>query len=391
MNLGYNSRVRPSRPRIALNAQLLQLGNGYRSAGIARYIFHLLRALPLSSPDLDLHAFAHETRAQNALAGLSMHRTRLHTESPAMRIFWEQVLFPLYLSRIGFNLCHSLAFVSPLLSTTPSVVTVYDLSFVLYPDYFRLLNRAYLAWGTRVSIRRAQRIIAISESTRRDLVRLFHAPPDKIEVVPPGVEAEFFPNGDGNATVRFRREKNLPEHFILFVGTREPRKNIPALIRAYSKAKSRLRSPHSLVIVGGPGWNDRAILEAVEESHVKEDIILPGFAPSEELPYWYRAADAFVYPSQYEGFGMPLLEAMASGTPVIAGNLSSLPEAAGSAALLVDPGDEEALEEAIVRVIGDSALRDELITKGRERALQFTWSRTARATADVYRRALQEE
>ena len=388
--MGYNSRVRPSRQRIALNAQLLDTSAGYRSAGIARYILNLLRALPFAAPDCELHVYTRETRAGDVFDRLHPHWTRLQTQKATTRILWEQLAFPLHLARTHFDLCHAMAYVSPLVSRTPSVVTVYDLSFVLYPDYFRSPNRIYLTWGTRISTSRARRIIAISESTKRDLIRLFNLSPEKIDVVPPGVESGFFPNGDGNSTDRFRRAKNLPEHFILFVGTREPRKNIPTLIHAYAKAKSRLHFPHQLAIVGGQGWKEEAITRAVEESQVQRDVILPGFVPAEELPHWYRAADAFVYPSRYEGFGMPLLEAMASGTPVITGNLSSLPEAVGSAALLVDPSDEGELEEAIVQLIGDQALRDELIAKGRERARQFTWTRAAQATADVYRRALQE-
>jgi glycosyltransferase involved in cell wall biosynthesis len=389
--MSYNSRVRPSRQRIALNAQLLQMSAGYRSAGIARYIFHLLRALPSAAQDFELHAYTRETHARDSLDSIHLHLTRLQTQTPTTRILWEQLAFPLFLARTHFDLCHSMAYVSPLINATPCVVTVYDLSFVLYPEYFRFLNRAYLTWGTRLSTSRARRVIAISESTKRDLVRLFNLPPDKIDVVPPGVEYTFFPNGDGNAVERFRRAKNLPEHFILFVGTREPRKNIPTLIRAFANAKSRLHFPHQLVIVGGQGWKDQALSRVIKESDMQHDVILLGFAPSDELPFLYRSAEAFVYPSQYEGFGMPLLEAMASGTPVITGNLSSLPEAVGGAALLVDPRDEAALEQAIIRLISDRSLREELIAEGHDRARQFTWARAAQATADVYRRALREE
>jgi glycosyltransferase involved in cell wall biosynthesis len=382
--------VRPFRQRIALNAQLLRLNSSYRSAGIARYILHLLRALPHTVPEFELHAFSGEPRARNALDGFQLHLSGWQTQEPILRILWEQLVFPFHLARGHFDLSHSLAFVSPLASSIPCVVTVYDLGFVLFPEYFRPLNRIYLTWGTRMSARRASRIIALSESTKRDLVRLLRLTPDKIDVIPPGVEPEFFTNGDGNAVERFRHAKNLPDHFVLFVGTREPRKNIPTLIRAFAHAKARKQLPHQLVIVGGRGWKDEAIARAIEENGVRRDVMLPGFVPAEELPYWYRAADAFVYPSQYEGFGIPPLEAMAAGTPVIAGNLSSLPEAVGDAALLVEPRDETALEEALVEVIADQRLREDLRAKGVDRARQFTWERAAQATAATYRRALHE-
>jgi glycosyltransferase involved in cell wall biosynthesis len=383
--------VRASRPRIALSAQLLNTAEGYRSAGISRYIFHLLRALSPAAGELELHVYTSETGARDALNGFKMHLARMQTQKPVVRVMWEQLVFPLLLARTRFELCHSMAYVAPFLSQTPSIVTVYDLSFVFYPNYFQRINRAYLTWGTRLSTRRARRIVTISESTKRDLIRRFDLPADKIDVVPPGVESVFFPDGDGNAVERFRQTKHLPEHYILFVGTREPRKNIPTLIRAFAKAKSHLDLPHQLVIVGGKGWNDQAITRSIRECARPLDVNLIGFAPSDELPYWYRAADAFVYPSQYEGYGMPLLEAMASGTPVVTGNVSSLPEAVGDAALIVDPADEAALEVAIGRVVRDQPLRQELIARGTDRARQFTWTRAARATADVYRRALQEE
>lgn len=383
--------MRPSRSRIALNAQLLCMSTGYRSAGIARYILNLLRALAPAAPDLELHAFASDTGASGDMSGVAVHSTRWQTQRPAIRIFWEQFIFPIILARGQYDLCHSMAYVSPFGASTPSVVTVYDLGFVLFPVFFRPLNRVYLEFGTRLSIKRARRIIAISESTKRDIERLFGVPDEKIDVIPPGVEPRFFPNGDGRSLEQFRLSKDLPEHFILFVGTREPRKNIPMLIRAFSRAKTRSRFPHRLVLVGDEGWKDSEISRALSEGDNRREVILAGFAPSDELPSWYRAADAFVYPSQYEGFGMPLLEAMASGTPVITGNVSSLPEAVGNAALLFDPRDERGLEEAIVRLVGDAALREELAVKGSDRARGFTWSRAAEATAQVYRRALREE
>lgn len=388
--MGYNSEVPASRQRIALNAQLLRLDAGYRSAGIARYIFRLLRALSPQAADFEFHAYMVETGARDALDGIHLHLTRWPTQGPTARILWEQFAFPFHLARGHFDLCHSLAFISPFGSSTPSVVTVYDLSFILYPDYFRPLNRLYLGWGTRVSTRRARRVIAISESTKQDLVRHLGLPADKIDVITPGVEPEFFLDGDGNALERFRRTRALPERFVLFVGTREPRKNIPALIRAFAQAKASARLPHQLVIVGGPGWKDEAIERTIAEIGNGRDVLLRGFVPTEELPYWYGAADAFVYPSLYEGFGIPPLEAMAAGTPVIAGNLSSMPEAVGDAGLLINPRDETALAEAIVRVLTEQKLHGELTAKGRDRARQFTWERTAQATAQTYRRALCE-
>ncbi len=377
------------RPRIALNAQLLRLNAGYRSAGIARYIFHLLRALPATAPDLELHAYTGESRATEMLNALHIHLTHWHTEKPTTRILWEQFIFPFEIVRLRPHLTHSLAFASSLLSGIPSVVTVYDLSFILYPEYFRTANRTYLKWATRQSVARAQHIITISESTKRDLIHLFAISANKIEVIPPGVEPEFFEEVEGPALEQFCRGKNLPEHFVLFIGTQEPRKNIPALIRAFAQAKSHVHLPHRLVIAGGRGWLDDAIERTIEELDLQHDVIRPGFVAQEELPLWYRAADAFVYPSQYEGFGLPPLEALAAGTPVITSNCSSLPEVVGDAALLIAPRDQEGLAQALERVLTEPSLREELSMRGRARAREFTWARTAQDTARVYRRVLE--
>ncbi|MGB8646066.1 MAG: glycosyltransferase family 1 protein [Anaerolineae bacterium] len=378
--------MQPFHPAIALNAQLVRLNAGYRSAGIARYIFNLLCALSALVPEYELHAFTGDRQASEALKPIQVHLTRWPTHSPIARIAWEQVLWPLELMRRRFALVHSLAFVSPLMNFDPSIVTVYDLSFILYPDYFRPFNRLYLKWGTQLSVARARRVIVISESTRRDLVRFLNVPPDKIDVIVPGVEPEFFGNGDPNSLQTFRRSKGLPEHFLLYVGTLEPRKNIPALIHAFMRARARRQLPHQLVIAGGRGWKDETITRALEEGG--DAIIRPGFVPQDELPYWYQAADAFIYPSQYEGFGMPPLEALAAGTPVITSNLSALPEAVGDAALLVDPHDENAIEEAITRMLTDQDLRADLAMRGVARAKELTWARAAQATGAVYRRVL---
>ncbi len=379
-----------SRKRIALNAQLVRLDSTYRSAGIARYIYNLCRALQASS-EFEYHIFTGEASAKRTLSQVSLHLTRWPTASPSLRIAWEQLAFPLHLLKGRFDLCHACAYVSPVLARGPSVVTVYDISFALYPGYFRAGNRLYLTWGTGRSVKHARRVIAISESTKRDLVRSFNLRPDKVDVIPPGVEPEFFAAADLRALERVRSARNLPEQFVLYVGTLEPRKDIPGLIRAFARCKARLGLSHRLVLAGGRGWMDQEIGRAIHEANAEQDVILPGFIPQSELPYWYRAADAFVYPSRYEGFGMPPLEAQACGTPVITTNASSLPEAVGDAALLFPPGDEAKLELALERLLTDRALRDDLCLRGTERARRFTWERAARATVEVYRRALNGE
>ena len=375
------------RPRAALNAQLLRLNEGYRSAGIARYIYHLLLELPRAVPEIALDVFATEPLAPERLKDVTVRATRLPVHKPLARIFWEQTFFPLSL-RNSYALLHSLAYVSPFLNRTRSIVTLYDLSFYLYPQYFRPMQRLYLQIGTRASVRRAAQIITISESSKRDTVRLLQKNPEQIQVVPPGVEPEFFRAVNADEIEQFRRTKHLPEQFVLFLGTREPRKNLDTLIRAFVQAKRRANFPHYLVIAGGRGWLDQEIERTINELQVADQILFPGFVPHDELPLWFRAADLFVYPSQYEGFGMPALEALACGTPVITSNVSSLPEAVGDAARLVNPRATEELADAIFEMLTDDALRHEYARRGPEHARAFTWTRAAQQTADTYRRAL---
>ncbi len=382
------TQMQVERPRAALNAQLLRINEGYRSAGIARYMVHLLRELPPAANEFQLDVYATEPLAPTLLPDVTIRTTRLPVHKPLARIFWEQTVFALNLLQKNYSLLHSLAYVSPLLNRTRTIVTLYDLSFYLYPEYFRPFHRLYLRWGTRFSARRAERLITISESAKRDAVRLLKLEPDKIDVAVPGVDELFSRPISPEAIAQFRRLKKLPDHFVLFLGTREPRKNIPSLIRAFAKLQGRTRVAYKLVLAGGRGWMDEEIPRVLQATDMTDHVLFPGFVPHEDLPLWYHAADAFVYPSQYEGFGMPALEALASGTPVITSNVSSLPEAVGDAALLIDPQSPEQIADALVRILNDTDLRLELRARGLERARQFTWARTAQVTARSYRRAL---
>jgi glycosyltransferase involved in cell wall biosynthesis len=379
-------------PHIGLNAQLLSLKPNYRSAGINRYIYNMLLGLSRCADTERFTVFLSE-RNFPALEHFKNRLSCLPTNRPMIRILWEQFIQPWLVARSGIDLLHSMAFVTPLWPPCPSVTTIYDLSFLRYPHSFRTWNRLYLSTFTRLSSRKADHLIAISKSTARDIEHFFGVPPERISVIYCGVEPEYHPLPPAEVE-RFRRARGLPDRMILYVGTIEPRKNLARLLEAYRlllrSRKNRnggLNAPR-LVIAGGKGWLYEDILARVEELGLSQDVMLPGYVPGGELPLWYNAAECFVYPSTYEGFGLPVLEAMACGTPVVTSNSSSLPEVVGEAGRTVSPENVEELAEMLGQVLGDGDLRAQMRQQGLGRAALFSWDRAARETIAVYNRVL---
>jgi glycosyltransferase involved in cell wall biosynthesis len=227
-------------------------------------------------------------------------------------------------------------------------------------------------------------VIAISESTKRDVVAQFRIPSERVDVIYPGIDKRFRAAPRGTVA-EFCARRGLPEKFILCLGTIEPRKNLSNLIRAYAK----VRPPGvKLICAGGKGWMYQDVFRTVEELHMGSDVLFPGFVPNDELPLWYSAAMAFVYPSSYEGFGIPVLEALACSTPTVATASSSLPEVAGDAALLVPDNDIEVLTEAVSRILADNNLRADLSAAGPQQAKKFCWRKAGQLTACSHARAL---
>ena len=267
-----------------------------------------------------------------------------------------------------------------------TVAVVHDLEFLHYPETYTLKNRLLLHFFTWNAVRYATRLIAVSQYTKDEVMRRYRRHADTITVVPHGVDTETFRE---RRAAEVRRRYQLPEHFILFVGALQPRKNIEGLVAAF-EAFSRTPAPTSnpqdsvhLVLACGGGWKEEQILERIHRSPLHDRIHLFRRLSLSDLAGLYQAAQVFVLPSFSEGFGMPVLEAMAAGTPVVASRMSSLPEVVGDAALLVDPTDATDTAHAIERLIRDQSLRQQLVTRGHERAAQFTWERAAALSADV--------
>ncbi len=372
---------------IGLNAHLLSGKASYRSAGIHGYIYHTLVNLPAAAPK-DWH-FTAMVGAANTLKldGFHIHRSKWDTDTPIRRILWEQAIQPFQLS--NFDLYHGLAFVSPLILTKPSIITVYDLSFLHYPQVLSTSRRLYLRMFTALSCRRAERVIAISQSTARDVHESFGIPLGKIDVAPPGYDPTIYKQLPSGEIAAFRARRNLPDRFWLFLGTLEPRKNLPILLQAYAGVSDSERLP--LILAGGKGWDYQAIFDAIDRYHLSEWIQLPGYLPIEELPLWYNSAEVFLYPSVFEGFGIPVLEAMACGTPVIISDASSLPEVAGKAGITLPPQAVDQWTQALRRAYGDTSWRQQATQQGLAEAKRYSWQLTADQTIKSYQQALHTQ
>ncbi len=373
---------------VAINAQLISDQAGYRGAGVNNYGRQLLRALGqaalVGQTEHQFTAFVHAAGLQ--APGVALVRSRLPLERPEARIIWEQGVLPLELARRKAQVVHGLVNVLPLATPVPGVVTVHDLSFVRTPQTLPPLKRAYLARLCAASVRRARAVIAVSRQTADDVAHYFGVPRGKLRVIHNGVAPEFAPEPRA-AQAQFRAAKGLPARYLLYLGTLEPRKNLELLVRAFGRWRASAPAAAAdvkLVLAGGKGWYYDTIFTEVSSLGLSGAVIFPGFIPSAELGDWYRGATAFVYPSRFEGFGLPVLEAMACGTPVICSDAASLREVAGAAALAVPAEDEHAWANAIHLLCDQPALAAALRVRGLEQAAKFSWQQSAQETIQVY-------
>ncbi len=339
------------------------------------------------------------------------HRPLLLSER-TMAIIWHRLRLPLPVDLFTgeVDLFHSPDFLLPPLRHGRAILTVHDLSFRRRPECADAALAAYLNRAVPLSIQRAHLVLADSLSTKADLVGLLGVPAAKIEVLYPGVGDAYQPVRDAATLAAVRQKYSLPDNFVLFVGTIEPRKNLVTLLQAWAKviadcpeawghARPRLQIADceianrksqignwALVIAGGRGWLYEETFATVERLGLSGDVVFLGYVPEADLPSLYSLARLFVFPSLYEGFGLPPLEAMACGTPVVCAHTSSLPEVAGDAALLVDPLDADGLAAAMQQALGDEGLRARLVERGLRQAARFTWRAAAQQLLAIYER-----
>ena len=384
----------------------MRIGVDYTSAvrqgaGIGRLTRCIFQALAEIDHENEYRLFAAMGRGQPSnfptFQPSNLSNFRLKTiplSDRELNVVWHRLRLPLPVELITgpVDVFHSPDFTLPPVWRARAVLTVHDLSFLRVPECFTGALRRYLERVVPRSVRRADHVIADSHSTKRDLVELLGTPAGKVTVIHSGVEPRFRPIIDRAALGPVRQRYDLPERFIISVGTLQPRKNFATLVEAFARLKSETGNwkpgarSLKLVIAGGRGWLYEEIFARVEALGLQGDVLFPGFVADEDLPALYNLAEAFVLPSLYEGFGLPPLEAMACGTPVVTSNVSSLPEVVGDAGLMVEPADVESLAAAIERVLEDGGLRREMVQRGLARAKEFTWERAARRLLGVYTR-----
>jgi glycosyltransferase involved in cell wall biosynthesis len=359
-----------------------------RYAGVEHAIANLIRSLPATGAH-EYVAFVDREFDESGWSrpDLTFVHAAVASRSRVRRAWAQQRWLPRAIAEAAVDVFHAPGYVMPLRCPVPAVVTVHDVIAISHPHLCRRSN----VWHYRLllprSLRRARLIIATSEAVKREVIARCDVDASKIRVVPLGIDEHFFAEPHPAARDAVRERYGLPERFFLFAGRWEPKKNLPALLRAYEIFRAGGRGPHKLVIAGDLGWNYRPELALIDQLRLRGGVVLTGYVPTGDLAAIYSMAEALVFPSVVEGFGLPPLEAMACGTPAIISDAPALVEVAGDAAVTVPGADPEGLCGVMAQIAGDRALRDELATRGRERAAHFRWSAAAEATVRVYEEA----
>jgi glycosyltransferase involved in cell wall biosynthesis len=362
--------------QIGIDARLVY----YTRAGIGQYTLRLTQALASQYRD-DRFVLLQDRRQPAPLVdepNVSAARCLVPSHHSL-----EQILLPSYVNGLNADVFHSPDFIPPMRARGASVITIHDLAFLIYPHFLTKDSARYYGQIDR-AVRRADRIIAVSESTKGDLIRMLGTPENKIRVIYEAADPLFKPEDRSGALEHVQALFDIPGDFILFVSTIEPRKNVTGLLRAYRRLRDDYKLTSVLVLVGAQGWLCSEVDELVEKLDLRPYCFFLGSVGAHDLSHLYNAARCLVHPAFYEGFGLPPLEAMACGTPVIVSNVSSLPEVVGDAALLVNPENDEEITVALWRLLSEPALWAELREKGLRRAAAFSWERAARQTMAVY-------
>jgi glycosyltransferase involved in cell wall biosynthesis len=369
--------------RIAIDARKL------RDYGIGTYVRNLLRHLSRIDSTTEYVLLCRAPDCGLA-ADLGENFRAVPEPAPAYSIR-EQLRVPLDLRREGIDLFHAPHYVLPALTPCRSVVTIHDCIHLRFPQYLpNRLAYAYARASLWIASHRANRILTVSEASKRDILRYFSVPEAKIDVIYNAIDERFGEEPPEDEVARVRERYQLNDPFVLYAGNIKPHKNLERLIEAFHTLRRGGLEQVKLLIIGDEISKYATLRRAVHKYKLHQHVRFFGFVPDRTLAVLYRLAGVFVFPSLYEGFGLPPLEAMASGTPVITSNLSSLPEVVGDAALLIDPYDPDAIADAMRRVLTEPALRDDLRARGLNRVREFSWDRSVRRVRQIYEEVLND-
>ena len=363
--------------RIAIDARKLH------DYGIGTYVRNVLRYLGRIDRENEYVLLCRKADC-DAVRGYG-ENFRALPEPSANYSVMEQIRLPIALKRAGADVFHAPHYVLPPLLPCPSVVTIHDCIHLMFPEYLpNKLAYMYARTFMTIAARRSSKVLTVSEASKRDILHFFKIPSSKVEVIYNAIDDRFDREPEMEDVVRVRERYQLNDPFLLYAGNIKPHKNVDRVIEAFARLKKRGFESLKLLIIGDEISKNPQLRRAVHRHQLHQHVRFLGFVPDATLAVLYRLADVFVFPSLYEGFGLPPLEAMASGTPVVTSNVSSLPEVVGDAALLVDPRDAEAIAGAVQRILTDDDLRRSLTQKGLGRAHEFSWERSVRRIRDVY-------
>jgi len=385
-NIIENIKKGKNKYRIGINIRYLQR----QITGIERYVAEISNIVPSRDKDSEYYFFVMKylplPKVKNVPNG-AMILTKFPTKQRWLRVLWELLYLPVELKENKINIFHGPAFFVP--SWKPRgckyVITVHDLAFIKYPNAFTRTTRVYYWLFFKRSLRLCDKIIAVSFATKDDLVKEYNVPDEKIVVIHSGITDKYKWEVTKEKSILIAKKYKLPKKYFIFVGSLSPRKNLLKILEAltlYSKESEKRET--KLVVIGKKAWLYDAIFKYVKELNLQDKVLFLGYVNEDDMPSLYKNAEALLFPSLYEGFGFPVLEAMACGTPVITSNVSSLPEVAGDAAILVNPKNVEEIKEAMIKITTDNKLREWLIKKGKRQVKKFTWEEAAEKTIQVY-------
>jgi glycosyltransferase involved in cell wall biosynthesis len=377
---------------IGINAQLLSNSQNYRNGGVSRYIRYLVTEL---AQQPGRHTYTIFVNGQEIIQQLPSNSQITYVSAPwpeakpAVRVAWEQLTLPSLIRQRQIAVLHSPVNVKPefLPRSCASIVTLHDLAFLRFPSVLTRAKRMYHQTFTMHSLRHASMLITVSESTKQDAHELIGIPNERIQTIYPCIDERFTSQRDEEQIRSFRQRHGLEEGFFLYLGTLEPRKNLPALIDAYALLRQKQVIRQKLVLAGGKGWLYDTIFTKVQQMNLEAEVLFPGFVSDKEQALWYQAANVFVYPSLYEGFGIPVAEALVCGTPVVTSNASSLPEAGTDLALCVNPSDTNSLADAMYQALTDQALQEKCQTLAPAVAQKYSARTMVKQTIEAYEQA----